>query len=240
MSFRGGRDWDNQDRRYGNSGNTRGQVRRREDDELGWDLANKRRRYDVQIFLGPHACYAYSISQDDEPHDEHSHGFNAHREESGRGQRGADRDDWREGRNVDQDDWKTRHDPMEEDTNYDQRQHWNKSKRIVASEPSEHVIFLGLDLDFMESDVCSDPTSSNTSFDVPSRLAPAFCAVLRHYSRYGYHNPRAHIRHFHVLFSIDACRLTHLVHKALRKDSVLLSSQASATLSSSSILISRS
>lgn len=52
MSFRGGRDWDNQDRRYGNSGNTRGQVRRREDDELGWDLANKRRRYDVRTFRG--------------------------------------------------------------------------------------------------------------------------------------------------------------------------------------------
>jgi hypothetical protein len=52
MSFRGGRDWDNQDRRYGNSGNSRGQVRRREDDELGWDLANKRRRYDVRTFLG--------------------------------------------------------------------------------------------------------------------------------------------------------------------------------------------
>lgn len=51
MSFRGGRDWDNQDRRYGNSGNVRGQVRRREDDELGWDLANKRRRYDVQTFF---------------------------------------------------------------------------------------------------------------------------------------------------------------------------------------------
>ena len=47
---------------------------------------------------------------------------------------------------------------MEDDTNYDQRQNWNKSKRIVASEPSEHVIFLGLDPDFMESDVCSIPT----------------------------------------------------------------------------------
>jgi len=158
MSFRGGRDWDNQDRRYGNSGSSRGQVRRREDDEPGWDLANKRRRYDVQSFWWLHTYYAYSLSQDDEPHDEH-HAFNAHREESGRGQRGADRDDWREGRNVDQDDWKTRHDPMEEDTNYDQRQHWNKTKRIVASEPSEHVIFLGLDPDFMESDVCSNPTS---------------------------------------------------------------------------------
>ena len=159
MSFRGGRDWDNQDRRYGNSGSSRGQVRRREDDEPGWDLANKRRRYDVQSFWWLHTYYAYSLSQDDEPHDEHHHAFNAHREESGRGQRGADRDDWREGRNVDQDDWKTRHDPMEEDTNYDQRQHWNKTKRIVASEPSEHVIFLGLDPDFMESDVCSNPTS---------------------------------------------------------------------------------
>ena len=52
MSFRGGRDWDNQDRRYGNSGNSRGQVRRREDDELGWDIANKRRRYDVQTLFG--------------------------------------------------------------------------------------------------------------------------------------------------------------------------------------------
>ena len=99
------------------------------------------------------------MPQDDEPHDEHHHAFSAHREESGRGQRGADRDDWREGRNVDQDDWRTRHDSMEEDTNYDPRQAWNKSKRIVASEPSEHVIFLGLDPDFMESDVCSDPTS---------------------------------------------------------------------------------
>ena len=48
---------------------------------------------------------------------------------------------------------------MEEDTNYDPRQGWNKSKRIVASEPSEHVIFLGLDPDFMESDVCSNLTS---------------------------------------------------------------------------------
>lgn len=165
MSFRGGRDWDNQDRRYGNSGNSRGQVRRREDDELGWDSANKRRRYEVQIFSEPHACYAYSLSQDDDLHDEHNYGFNAHREEANRGQRGADRDDWREGRNMDQDDWKTRHDPMEEDTNYDQRQHWNKSKRIVASEPSEHVIFLGLDLDFMESDVCLNPISSSTTFN---------------------------------------------------------------------------
>jgi hypothetical protein len=61
MSFRGGRDWDNHDRRYGNSGNSRGQVRRREDDELGWELANKRRRYDVQTILGHHPCYAHSI-----------------------------------------------------------------------------------------------------------------------------------------------------------------------------------
>jgi hypothetical protein len=160
MSFRGGRDWDNQDRRYGNSGNSRGQVRRREDDEVGWDLANKRRRYDVQTFFGLHtSCYAYYIPQDDESHDEQHHAFSAHREESGRGQRGADRDDWREGRNVDQDDWRTRYESMEEDTNHDQRQHWNKTKRIVASEPSEHVIFLGLDPDFMESDVRSTPTS---------------------------------------------------------------------------------
>jgi hypothetical protein len=115
--------------------------------------------------------YAYSIHQDDGPHDEHGHEFNAHRDESGKGQRGADRDDWREGRNMDQDDWKTRHDPMEEDTNYDQR-NWNKNKKIVASEPSEHVIFLGLDPDFMESDVRSISTSSSAFFDagLPAQL----------------------------------------------------------------------
>lgn len=35
-----------------------------------------------------------------------------------------------------------------------QRGGFNKTKRLIPSEPSPHVIFLGLDPDFTEADVC--------------------------------------------------------------------------------------
>lgn len=43
---------------------------------------------------------------------------------------------------------------MEEDSYQYQSKHGPKGKRMMASEASQHVIFLGLDPDFMESDVC--------------------------------------------------------------------------------------
>ena len=53
----------------------------------------------------------------------------------------------------------------------DDRQHWNahNKKRQVPSEPSPHVIFLGLDPDFTEADVCLHP------FHISTILSLACC-----------------------------------------------------------------
>lgn len=51
------------------------------------------------------------------------------------------------------DDWKTRPAASVDDAAYYQGKPHMKGKRIVASEASQHVIFLGLDTDFVESDV---------------------------------------------------------------------------------------
>jgi len=42
---------------------------------------------------------------------------------------------------------------MEDDSYQYQSKHGSKGKRMVASEASQHVIFLGLDPDYVESDV---------------------------------------------------------------------------------------
>jgi len=64
-----------------------------------------------------------------------------------------------------EEDWRTRPDPMEDEFYQYQPKHHSKGKRLLPSEASQHVIFLGLDPDFVESDVsisCSIMPSSLT------------------------------------------------------------------------------
>ena len=86
------------------------------------------------------------------------------------------------------DDWRTRQEPMEEDSYQHQSKH-GKSRRMVASEASQHVIFLGLDPDFMESDVCPVSKKGEPYPDLFC-LDASFFAVPRPRNRECYHYPR--------------------------------------------------
>ncbi|CCA71088.1 hypothetical protein PIIN_05023 [Serendipita indica DSM 11827] len=108
----------------------RGTVRRREDQDDSWDN-KKRRRYDDSDNYDERG-YRDTSRQDD--------GYNQHQSSHS-------------GRSRADDDWRTRPDPMEEDTYDYQPKQYSKGKKMIASEASQHVIFLGLDPDFMESDL---------------------------------------------------------------------------------------
>jgi len=106
--------------------------------------------------LVPHAATTrtYEPLQDDETYSDRNKD-NSYRQD----------DSYNEGqRSRTEDDWRTRPDPMEDDYYQYQPKHHSKGKRLSPSEASQHVIFLGLDPDFVESDV------SNSCFIVPSSL----------------------------------------------------------------------
>ncbi|KAG8759514.1 hypothetical protein FRC14_005728 [Serendipita sp. 396] len=105
----------------------RGTVRRREEQDDSWDY-KKRRRYDDGDFYDDRGY------RDDYRYDD---GYQQNYGPGG-------------GRSRGDDDWRTRQD--DEQYDYHPKSH-PKGKRMVASEATQHVIFLGLDPDFVEADL---------------------------------------------------------------------------------------
>lgn len=130
------RDWDKgkdnwPDQNYWPADN-RGNMRGREDEYYG---DGKRRKYNNGVC--PYVRFAFSSSHLLQGYDAHSYDESAY--ESGYGQSNA-----------------SRHTDSAPDYGNDDRhgKGFHTKKRLVPSEPSSHVIFLGLDPDFSEADVC--------------------------------------------------------------------------------------
>ncbi|KAG8814348.1 hypothetical protein FRC17_001154 [Serendipita sp. 399] len=132
------RDWDQHD--------YRGTVRRRDDQDDSWDY-KKRRRYDAHKQDGD--SYDDRGYRDDYRYDD---GYNQNYNSGG-------------GRSRADDDWRTRQD--DEAYDYPHKSH-SKGKRMVASEATQHVIFLGLDPDFVEADLAEFAFLPPPSSDQPS------------------------------------------------------------------------
>jgi RNA-binding protein 5/10 len=97
--------------------------------------------------LVPHAASTrtYEQLQDDEAYSDRNRDNNSYHQDDGYSNEGQ--------RSRAEEDWRTRPDPMEDDSYQYQPKHHSKGKRLLPSEASQHVIFLGLDPDFVESDV---------------------------------------------------------------------------------------
>jgi hypothetical protein len=67
---------------------------------------------------------------------------------------------------------------MEDDSYQYQAKHSSKGKRMVASEASQHVIFLGLDPDYVESDVSSTPLKKIDYALTPSRCYNSYSHMI--------------------------------------------------------------
>jgi hypothetical protein len=72
-----------------------------------------------------------------------------------------------------------------------------KGKRLLPSEASPHVIFLGLDPDFTEADVCRLSSIHNSRYECLV-LAPSIPPQSRNKYRIGHNNPRQINRHLQL------------------------------------------